>query len=53
VEIRVADPAGFGLHEDLTGTGSRNIELAEHEGLAELFDDGGVHCAGHFSISNS
>ena len=53
VEIRVADAAGFGLDQDLTGTGGRNIELAEHEGFAELFDDGGVHCAGHFSISKS
>ena len=51
VEIGVADPAGFGLDENLTGAGGRNIDLAEHKGFAELFDDGGVHCAGHFSIS--
>ena len=48
VEIRVADPAGFGLDQDLTGTGRRNIDFAEHEGFAELFDDGGVHLCGSF-----
>jgi hypothetical protein len=53
VEIRVADAARLGLDEDLTGTGGRNIEFAEYEGFAELFDDGGVHSAGHFSISKS
>src|SRR5271166_5016630 len=52
VEIRVADPARFGLDQDLTGTGGRNIEFAEYEGFAELFHDGGVHCAGHFSRLN-
>ena len=52
VEIGVADAAGFGLDQNLTGAGGRNVQLAEHQGLAELFDDGGVHCAGHFSISN-
>ena len=53
VEIGVADAAGFGLDQDLAGTGRRNVQLLEHQRLAELFDDGGVHFACHVSISKS
>jgi len=47
MKIGVADATGLGLDQNLTGTRSGNVEIAERQGLAELLDDGGVHFAGH------
>jgi len=43
VEIRVADPAGFGFDQDLPWAGRRYIAFLERQRLAELLDNRGVH----------
>ena len=47
MEVGVAYAAGLGLDQDLARSGRGNVVLPEHQGLAELLDDGGVHLAGH------
>lgn len=46
MEIGVADPAGFGLDEELAGLGARHAELLERERAAGLPEDGAAHVAG-------
>ena len=53
VEIGVADAAGLGLDQDLAGAGRGNVPLPQDQRLSELFDDGGVHFAGHWVFLSS
>jgi hypothetical protein len=49
VEIGMANPAGLGFYENLTGSRLGKLPLPEHKRFSELFDNGGVHLAWHTS----
>ena len=50
VQIGVADAAGLGLDDDLTGARSRNFPLPDDQRLSELLDDRRSHLVCHESL---
>jgi hypothetical protein len=47
MEICVAYPAGLCFDQDLARAARGNINLLKDQSLSELFDNCGVHLAGH------
>jgi hypothetical protein len=47
MQVGMADTAGFGLDQNLARAWRWNIEVFEHQCLAELFDLGDFHFLGH------
>ena len=52
MKVGVAHAAGLGLDQDLAGAGCRDIDLPDHQRLAEMLDERGLHliCHGLFLL---